>query len=235
MTTPITTTTQLEALPDKTVFRTRQDLLAELGTHPGGQRVLWQEGWCTLDDAIEYLAPLTVLHVPGQTPECDHAAVARALAQTTILTGASAEAIVKAAAQIFPAVTVKPGRDEVYAIVRDLVRDKGNVVYEWPDDEAAAYRDNHGFSEGWEAVWALRAEKGTRAILDILPGKTEQEVRAEALREAADEFESHVGVGEFEEQTVRDGIPWAHTAEAWEHQGPFMAWLRNRADEEAGK
>lgn len=63
---------------------------------------------------------------------------------------------------------------------------------------------------------------------------TEDEVRkvkAEALREAADDFEYHVGVGEFEEQTIRDGIRWSDTAEAWEHQGPFMAWIRNRADE----
>lgn len=54
---------------------------------------------------------------------------------------------------------------------------------------------------------------------------------ARALREAVSDFECHVGVGEFAEQTVRNGRPWAHTDEAWEHQGPYMNWLNNRADE----
>lgn len=68
------------------------------------------------------------------------------------------------------ATTLRP-RDlhaEVSAIVRDLVRDKGNVVHAWPDDEADAYRQHDGFKEGMRAVEELRAEKGTRALLEIL-------------------------------------------------------------------
>lgn len=54
--------------------------------------------------------------------------------------------------------------------------------------------------------------------------------KAEALREAVSEFESSVGVGEFAEQSQRGPLPWGHIVEAWEHQGPYMDWLRNRAD-----
>ena len=63
----------------------------------------------------------------------------------------------------------------------------------------------------------------------------DREVRAQALRDAVDEFESHVGVGEFEDQSTREAKPWAHVDEAWEHQGPYMDWLRNRAEQEASK
>ena len=56
-------------------------------------------------------------------------------------------------------------------------------------------------------------------------------VKADALREAVEEFESHVGAGEFEEQTCRNGTHWTHAVESWDHQGPFMYWLLNRADQ----
>lgn len=55
-------------------------------------------------------------------------------------------------------------------------------------------------------------------------------IKADALREAVEEFESHVGAGEFEEQTCRNGTHWTHAVESWDHQGPFMHWLLNRAD-----
>lgn len=57
------------------------------------------------------------------------------------------------------------------------------------------------------------------------------DAKAEALEEAAGDFESHVGVGEFAEKSTRDGRYWAHINEAWEHQGPYMDWLRSRAAE----
>lgn len=61
----------------------------------------------------------------------------------------------------------------------------------------------------------------------------EAQVKAAALREAVAEFESNVGLEEFREQTKRPDAPrgWATAEEAWEHQGPFMDWLRNRADQ----
>lgn len=66
--------------------------------------------------------------------------------------------------------------------------------------------------------------------LDQVRAAARREGQAEALREAVDEFENHVGVGEFVAQTTRDGRYWSHAAESWEHQGPFMSWLINRAD-----
>lgn len=56
------------------------------------------------------------------------------------------------------------------------------------------------------------------------------EAQAEALREAVIDFEAHVGVGEFAEQSQRGPLRWGHIEEAWEHQGPYMDWLRTRAD-----
>ena len=65
MTRKITTVTELEALPAQTVFRTRHDELAELRM-ADGKPLIWVDGWSALSDAIEFLAPLTVLHVPGE-------------------------------------------------------------------------------------------------------------------------------------------------------------------------
>ena len=56
------------------------------------------------------------------------------------------------------------------------------------------------------------------------------EAKAEALREAVSDFESHIGVGEFAELSQRGSMPWGHLQDAWEHQGPYMDWLRTRAD-----
>ena len=68
------------------------------------------------------------------------------------------------------------------------------------------------------------------------PDRFIAKVKADALREAVEEFESHVGAGEFEEQTCRNGTHWTHAVESWDHQGPFMYWLLNRADQiEAGE
>lgn len=59
------------------------------------------------------------------------------------------------------------------AVITELVRDKGNVVYEWPDDEAAAYRDSGGFAEGRAAVQKLRVDKGVAAVLALVqPAQT---------------------------------------------------------------
>lgn len=55
------------------------------------------------------------------------------------------------------------------------------------------------------------------------------EAKAEALEEAATDFEDNIGVGEFDELARRDGRRWTHIDEAWEYQGPYMDWLRARA------
>ncbi|OIH81931.1 hypothetical protein BLJ79_21460 [Arthrobacter sp. UCD-GKA] len=57
-----------------------------------------------------------------------------------------------------------------------------------------------------------------------------REAKVEALREAVSDFESFIGVGEFAELSKRGPLPWGHIEEAWESQGPYMDWLRNRAD-----
>lgn len=52
---------------------------------------------------------------------------------------------------------------------------------------------------------------------------------AQALEEAATDFEDNIGVNDFDEQARRDGKRWGHIEESWEHQGPYMDWLRARA------
>lgn len=66
MTRQITTVEQLDALPVGTVMRTRDRLLCEIGTLLNDERVIWSEGWSRFDDAIEHLAPFTVLYEPGE-------------------------------------------------------------------------------------------------------------------------------------------------------------------------
>lgn len=39
------------------------------------------------------------------------------------------------------------------------ILERGNVVYEWPEDEAEAYRSNGGFAEGRDAVRDIRVQK----------------------------------------------------------------------------
>ena len=58
----VSTAQDLEALPDGTVMRARNEKLAEMGTLR--HRVVWTEGWVTLKDAAKHLAPLTILYIP---------------------------------------------------------------------------------------------------------------------------------------------------------------------------
>jgi hypothetical protein len=71
---------------------------------------------------------------------------------------------------------------------------------------------------------------GSYAEFDRAIAKVRADAKVEALREAVSDFESSVGIGEFREQTMRDNTAWTHVDEAWELQGPYMDWLRNRAD-----
>lgn len=45
---------------------------------------------------------------------------------------------------------------------------KGDRVYEWPNDEAAAYRNNGGFAEGNAAVLKVRSQKVARDLLPLI-------------------------------------------------------------------
>lgn len=88
-------------------------------------------------------------------------------------------------------------------------------------------------SEEWSAD-DLRAnfEWGGQIHLDpAIFDRAIAKVKADALREAVIDFEDNVGIGEFAEQSHRSSRGgWAHIDEAWESQGPYMDWLRNRAD-----
>ena len=62
------TVDDLAGLPDGSVMRARNGALAELGTESFG-RVVWQDGWSSLADAIEYMAPFQVLYRPETVTE----------------------------------------------------------------------------------------------------------------------------------------------------------------------
>jgi len=81
----------------------------------------------------------------------------------------------------------------------------------------------------WQAEHLV--EGLARAALEAAAGI----IRAEALTDAAEDFEGNVGVGEFAEQSIRDGAYWLHIQESWDHQGPYMDWLRARAVAERGR
>lgn len=65
-------------------------------------------------------------------------------------------------------------------VLRASLYDRGNYVRDWPDDEAAAYRDNGGFSEGREAADRIRFLKASEAVLNFLRS-VETEVPTPAL------------------------------------------------------
>lgn len=82
-----------------------------------------------------------------------------------------------------------------------------------------------------ELAGAGLSNEGSAEIMKAGLDAASPHIAAAILREAVSDFESNVGVGEFDEQTRRKNSHWAHIEEAWEHQGPYMDWLRNRADE----
>lgn len=69
----------------------------------------------------------------------------------------------------------------------------------------------------------------TAAVMPLV-----KRAQAEALRDAVRDFENEVGIEEFDSLSARPGrhgqVRWVGIEEAWENQGPFMDWLRNRAD-----
>ena len=74
------------------------------------------------------------------------------------------------------------------------------------------------FTKGWQAADANPLDRFLAKI------------KADAIRDAVEHFEAHVGVEEFRDETRGDGTFWLDTDAVWEAQGPFMDWLRNRAD-----
>lgn len=86
----------------------------------------------------------------------------------------------------------------------------------------------HADTKGWDEVkpnWQRSYRRDARAALEAAAPF----IQAQALEDSAQDFEDNIGVSEFDELSRRDGSPWAHIAEDWDHQGPYMDWLRARA------
>lgn len=80
MTTPITTTAQLEALPEQTPIR---DRFGDVGIVQAGKVHYPETAPQTFERTIKKYAPLTVLHVPGQSPDPSPTVLALAQALAT--------------------------------------------------------------------------------------------------------------------------------------------------------
>lgn len=87
----------------------------------------------------------------------------------------------------------------------------------------------HAFSEEQREYLRSVMMPSAQAVAELIAPLI-REAQADALREAVSDFEAHVGVGEFDEQTRRNGIRHAHIEEAWQFQSPYMDWLKNRAE-----
>lgn len=83
-------------------------------------------------------------------------------------------------------------------------------------------------------AWGIRGGLSPEGIVRNILEAAAPYLRAGALEDAAQEFEDGIGVAEFDELSRRDGGHWAHIEDAWEHQGPYMDWLRARAAAERG-
>lgn len=97
-------------------------------------------------------------------------------------------------------------------------------------------RDLYSWMTGWRADVPAgrndlqRLQDTQRAEFDAVMAAHDAQVRVEALRDAVQRFEDEVGKGDLRRESERDGSRWMDAEEAWEHQGPFMDWLRNEAD-----
>lgn len=61
----LTTTAHLDAAPRGTVMRSRTGSLAETGDI-NGEPCVWDEGWSSHADAMNYSGPFAVLYVPTE-------------------------------------------------------------------------------------------------------------------------------------------------------------------------
>lgn len=89
---------------------------------------------------------------------------------------------------------------ELEQLLTTLLYDRGNVVYEWPDDEAEAYREL-GWSEGVAAARKIMFEKAAKALTDAGFVKAPESVDSEAqIRRIAEEL----AYDRWPDQTVQD-------------------------------
>ena len=116
----------------------------------------------------------------------------------------------------------EPTDEQIEALLFDVFRDEAMFDH---DDEDGLYVAE---SE-WDAVKSglARRIREHAAFQAIIRAAT-----VGVLRDAADEFEAEVGLGEFFAQINHPSRLYGerYATEAWEHQGPYMNWLRNRAD-----
>lgn len=105
-----------------------------------------------------------------------------------------------------------------------------------PTDEQIEALARDDFGHDWvflnkshreHEAWKMRRKIASPAFQAII-----RAAQVQALREAADGFEAEVGLGEFFAQINHPSRLYGerYATEAWEHQGPYMNWLRNRAD-----
>lgn len=79
--------------------------------------------------------------------------------------------------------------EAIQSALQATLYDRGDVIQNWPDDEAAAYRDNGRFLEGVAAAQEIRFAKAAHAVLEAIQPSLEAVIasaRQDALHEAAD-------------------------------------------------
>lgn len=202
--TPITTIAELEALPAETLLRGGQPGYGPayvLIWDAGDGRMLYSDcaerGYLDPAEVIRIHAPLTVVQSPDPSPTV--LALAQALATrdgkgaaftSTTRSETSAEiasVYFELAEQIavhLPAPTVKPGRDEIAKAIFD------SMVNSIPQT-AGSHFDDPAYSQSADAC-----RRDADAVLAILPGKTEAQVRAEAWGEGYHDGQRQGGEGD---------------------------------------
>lgn len=90
--------------------------------------------------------------------------------------------------------------------------------------EAVRTGDKHQYGPGVRTGWREHAQVLAAALANA---------KAEALREAANYFDSGVGMVDLDNTLHAHGTPWsdASVQAAHESSGAIMDWLRARADE----
>jgi hypothetical protein len=99
-------------------------------------------------------------------------------------------------------------RAAVLAILADPQWQRSNVVYEWPDDEAEAYRAL-GWSEGAAAAHEILLNKQADAVMSVL--RTASDVKAEVFAEEAEHVQRLIDA----EQSVEPQGSTAHAMQGY--------------------
>lgn len=116
--------------------------------------------------------------------------------------------------------------DALVDLVRELLRDKGNHVDEWPDDEAAAYRDNGRFTRGNAAVQELRVAKGVAVIEAIIAA----EVQDRLQKHLADQVPMDMMRSWWERAEQREAVNGDHIIYRDSYDGGFKMFEVTDAD-----